>query len=157
MRNNRSVTWVIQAIFINRLMIKQILGFALGLSGFLWVSCSSVKTDDILTAGTKQGEYVILTDKLTESEDFYGYENSNIPLRIYISEGKISKVEAYDHAETPDYFVDVEAKLLPAWNGLTIAEALQQTPDAVSGATYSSEAVIKSVVAGLKYAQEKGI
>lgn len=138
-------------------MTKQIVTLALGLSSLFLLSCSGVKTDGILTEGSKEGEYIILTDKLTESEDFYGYENSNIPLRIYVAEGRITKIEAYDHAETADFFADVETNLLPAWNGLTVAEALQKTPDAVSGATYSSEAVIKSVAAGLRYAQEKGI
>ncbi|MBQ2030550.1 MAG: FMN-binding protein, partial [Bacteroidaceae bacterium] len=44
----------------------------------------------------------------------------------------------------PEFFVYVKP-LLKAWNGKTLREAAHFKPDAVSGATFSSDAVIKTV------------
>lgn len=134
--------------------------FLLGLAAstlLIVVACSSITTDAILTKGQKPNSYIVHTDKLTQSEDFYGYEDHNIPLRIYISKGKIDTIEAYGHRETEEFFALVEARLLPKWKGLTVEQALGAKFDAVSGATYSSDAVIKSVKIGLEYAKKKGV
>lgn len=125
--------------------------------GALASTSLSAQTDEVIKAGSKKGQYVIHTDKLTQGEAYHGYAEHNIPLRIYIDNGKIEKVEAYGHQETPRFFARVEKQLLPQWAGKTIKEALKKQPDAVTGATYSSEAVLKSVKVGLKYAQKKGI
>lgn len=138
---------------MNKKAVLTIIAVSLGLT----TACSDIKTDEILTQGAKANEYIILTDKLTQGEDYYGYEEHNIPLRIYISDDKIERVEAYEHLETEEYFHLVEQQLLPRWQGKTIREALENVPDAISGATYSSDAVIKSVRAGLEYAREKGL
>lgn len=137
--------------------MKRINYLALGLSALLLVSCSSVKTDDILTKGSKEGDYIILTDKLTQTEEFQGHEEKNIPLRIYVSQGKITKIEPYDYLDHAEQMGMVQDGLLPKWEGLTIDEAIATEVDAVSGATDSSSAIIKSVKAGLTYAKEKGI
>lgn len=127
------------------------------IAGALTSTTLSAQTDDVIKAGSKKGEYVINTDKITKGEKYHGYANQNIPLRIYINNGKIEKVEAYGHKETPRYFARVEKTLLPQWAGKTIKEALKKSPDAITGATFSSEAVINGVKAGLKYAEKKGI
>lgn len=130
---------------------------ALSFAVLAFVACSSDKTDGIITAGDGDNAYIILTDKLTQAEDYHGYEEHNIPLRIYLKDGKIERIEAYDHQETEEFFASVEQSLLPAWQGLTIEEGIAREVDAVSGATYSSRSVIKSVRRGLEYAREKGL
>ena len=75
-----------------------------------------------------------------------------VPLDIYIEDGKISEIKALPNAETPSFFSRA-AELLSKWNGKTPAEALEMKVDAVSGATYSSAAIISNVNAGLAHYQ----
>lgn len=45
--------------------------------------------------------------------------------------------------------------LLDKWNGMMVKKAVKANVDVVTGATYSSDAVIKNVQKGLKYYMEK--
>lgn len=131
--------------------------FLLAALSLAMLSCSGVKTDGILTPAEKEGDYILLTNELTQGEEFHGHEEHNIPLRIYLSQGKVTKIEAYDYLESPEYFADLEAKLLGQYDGLTIQDALNKEVDAISGATESSTAVLKSIRVGLEYAKSKGL
>ena len=71
-----------------------------------------------------------------------------VPLDIYISEGRITDIKALPNAESPAFFERASA-LFSGWTGKTPEEALQMKADAVSGATYSSTAIINNVNAGL--------
>lgn len=75
-----------------------------------------------------------------------------VPLDIYISDGKITEVKALSNAETPSFFKRA-SKLLSAWNGKTPAEVEEMDVDGVSGATYTSEAIINNVNVGVAYYQ----
>jgi len=77
--------------------------------------------------------------------------NGPTPLLIALdAEGRIKDVVLLENQETP-HFVQrvVESGLYEAWNGLTIDEALNKDVDAVSGATYTSNGVKKSLIARL--------
>ena len=64
--------------------------------------------------------------------------------------GRIVYIKALQNTETPAYFNLVkESGLFERLNGLTVEEALATDLDAVSGATYSSEAVIGNIRAAL--------
>lgn len=130
--------------------------FLLAALSLAMLSCSGVKTDGILTPAEKEGDYILLTNELTQGEEFHGHEEHNIPLRIYLSQGKVTKIEAYDYLESPEYFPDW-APLLGQYDGLTIQDALNKEVDAISGATESSTAVLKSIRVGLEYAKSKGL
>jgi Na+-translocating ferredoxin:NAD+ oxidoreductase RnfG subunit len=69
-----------------------------------------------------------------------------VPLLIgFDKEEKISGVIVIQHRETAEYMDRaMNSGLLSAWNGLDREEALRKKVDAVSGATFTSEAVIKS-------------
>ena len=95
---------------------------------------------------------VIYTGDLAKK--VYGY-NGPTPLNIHIEGGRIVRIEALPNNETPQYFKRVTAKIFPQYEGKTIAEAQQLHVDAVSGATYSSEAVIKNIQMGLEQAASK--
>lgn len=71
-----------------------------------------------------------------------------VPMDIYIYDGKISEIRPLPNAETPSFFKRAEA-VLPAWIGKTPEEAQTIKVDAVSGATYSSTAIINNVRVGL--------
>ena len=82
--------------------------------------------------------------------DIRGFKGDT-PLNIYISEGIVVKVEALNNRETPRFFNRVSNILLDAWNGMTVSQAKKLQVDGVTGATYSSRAVIETVQRGLEY------
>ena len=92
---------------------------------------------------------VIYTGEL--GKKIYGY-NGTTPLNIHIEGGRIVRIEALPNDETPQYFKRAAAKIFPQYEGKTVAEARQLRVDAVTGATYSSEAIIKNIQLGLEQA-----
>lgn len=107
---------------------------------------SSSATDMLRTLS--DGTIVINTTGL--GKDIIGY-SGRVPLEISIKDGVVTHVEALKNAESPNYFGHAK-ELLSAWDGLTIAEAQAKQVDAVSGATYSSDAIIGNMHRGLNYA-----
>ena len=102
--------------------------------------------DDVMTK--KDGVYIVNTTKL--SADVQGY-NGPTPLKVYIKDDKIQKIEALPNEDTPGFFARVQENLLNKWNGMTVKQAATAEVDAVSGATYSSNAVKKNVKLGASY------
>jgi electron transport complex protein RnfG len=84
--------------------------------------------------------------------DIEGY-NGSTPLKIYIKKNKVERIEFLKSMETPKYYAKVKKALMDKWNGLKVKDAKMQQVDIVTGATYSSEAVIKNVQVGLEYYQ----
>ena len=78
--------------------------------------------------------------------DIKGYAG-NVPLVILLSpDNKVQKVHLLDNNETPSFLDRVVAKgFLENWTGLSVDEAKAKQVDAVTGATYSSSAISKSV------------
>ena len=96
---------------------------------------------------------VINTTELCK--DVIGYDGPT-PLVIKVVNGVVAKVEALPNTESPSYFERViQGGLLKAVVGKKVSEAAQMELDAVSGATYSSEAVIENLRAGLAEAARK--
>ncbi len=93
----------------------------------------------------------LLIDTTTLCAKYDGY-NGPTPLVIYIKDQKVEKIEALPNYESPDYWVLLDDEnFLARWNGLGISEAAALEVDTVSGATYSSDAVIHNVRKGLIY------
>ena len=101
---------------------------------------TSWMADDTMTK--ENGMTVINTTSL--GKDVQGYLGAT-PLKIYIQKNKVVKIEALKNQETPKYFIKVKKNLLNKWNGMKVKDAKKQKVDVVTGATYSSEAVIKNV------------
>ena len=96
---------------------------------------------------------VINTTELCK--DVIGYDGPT-PLVIKVVGGVVAKVEALPNTESPSYFERViQGGLLKAVVGKKVNEAARMQLDAVSGATYSSEAVIENLRAGLAEAARK--
>ena len=88
-------------------------------------------------------------------KDVVGF-NGPTPLKIKVVNGVVASVEALPNDETPRFFDQVLASgLLNAVVGKTPAEAAEMPLDAVTGATYSSKAVIENLRAGLKEVEKK--
>lgn len=80
------------------------------------------------------------------SDEVQGF-NGPTPLLIALdAENRIKKVVLLENNETPIYAKRVEdSGLYEKWNGLTVKEAMEKGVDAVSGATYTSNSVKKSL------------
>ena len=65
----------------------------------------------------------------------------------------LTKIEPLRNRETPQYF-DKAKKLLEKYEGKSVTKAQETKVDAVSGATFSSKALIKNVQSGLDYYKE---
>ncbi len=78
-----------------------------------------------------------------------GYAGA-VPVDIYLSKGVIRDVKALPNDESPSFFARAST-ILSSWTGKTPAEAAGMKVDAASGATYSSEAIISNVDAGLEH------
>ena len=96
---------------------------------------------------------VINTTELCK--DVIGYDGPT-PLLIKVVDGVVARVDALPNTESPSYFERViQGGLLKAVVGKKVSEAARMQLDAVSGATYSSEAVIENLRAGLAEAARK--
>ena len=104
------------------------------------------------SAITKENGSVIV-NTTTIAKDVEGY-NGPVPLKIYIKKNKIVKIEVLKNQETPKYLAKVKKALLTAWDGLSVKDAKAKQVDAVTGATFTSEAMIKNVQQGLDYYQK---
>ena len=104
--------------------------------------------DDTMTK--ENGVYVINTTEI--GRDIEGYQ-ATTPLKVYIKKDKVEKIEFLKSQETPKYYVKVKKALLNKWDGKKVKDAKTQNIDAVTGATYSSEAVIENVRLALDYYQ----
>ena len=111
---------------------------------------SFIVGDDTMTK--ENGTYVINTT--TIGKDIEGY-NGPTPLKVYIKKNKVERIEFLKSMESPKYYGQVKKALLEKWNGMTVKDARTLQVDAVTGATYSSEAVIQNVQMALDYYQKK--
>lgn len=107
------------------------------------------QSDDIMTQ--EDGMYVVNTTTL--GKDVQGYV-STTPVKVYIKKNKVEKVEFLKNQETPKYMARVKKALLNKWDGLKVKDAAEQKVDGVTGATFSSDAIIKNVQLALEYYQK---
>lgn len=96
----------------------------------------------------EDGAWVVNTTTLTKSIEGY---NGPVPVKIYIKKNKVQKVEVLKNQETPKYMAKVKKSLITAWDGLSVKEAKAKQVDAVTGATFTSNALIENVSKGLDY------
>ena len=120
-------------------------GFTLLLTAVALTSATP-KDDEVMTK--EDGMYVVNTTTL--GKNITGYV-STTPVKISIKKNKVVKVEALKNQETPKYFAKVKKGILDKWNGLKVNDAQKLKVDGITGATFSSEAVIQNVQAGLEY------
>ena len=93
----------------------------------------------------KNGIAIINTSSIVKARGL----NSKTPIKIYIKGNKITKIESLPNQETPAVFASAE-RLLKKFIGKSVDEASTMKVDGVSGATYSSKALIQNVKGGLQ-------
>ena len=95
----------------------------------------------------------IVVDTRLLARDVQGY-GGPVPLRIRVSKGGVvDSIVAEPNAESPDFFNHASA-ILAQWQGKTVDEAAAMEVDGVTGATFSSRAIITNVQRGLAYAKQ---
>ena len=118
---------------------------AVFLGAFLFLT--SLTQDEPIMIKEKDVTIINTTSLATDIEGYVG----QTPVKIYIQNGKVLRVESLENEETPKYFDMVEKGLMKKWNGVPVAKAEKQKVDVVTGATISSEAVIENVRRGISY------
>ena len=98
---------------------------------------------------TKQadGTYVVNTTTICKTTGYKG----RTPLEVSIKNNQVVKVVALKNQETPKYFGMVKKELLPKYEGMKVGKVAKSKVDAVTGATYSSQAVSANVKAAVEY------
>ncbi len=96
----------------------------------------------------KGNAYIVNTTKLTP--DVRGYAGP-VPIEVTISAGKITSIKALPNHETADFFQSAKNKITKQYVGLTVRQARALHPDAATGATYSSRALIQNINQALNY------
>ena len=113
------------------------------------VLMSAGKQDGAITK--EDGAYVVNTTTIAQGVEGYA---GPVPVKIYIKKNKIEKVEVLKNQETPKYLAKVKKALLTAWDGMSVKDAKAKKVDGVTGATFTSQALIENVQKGLDYYQK---
>ena len=108
---------------------------------------SGGSADEVMTRSA-DGTYVVNTTTLAPTVK--GYAGAT-PLKIHIKNDRVVKIEALPNRESHNVFLRAEKGLFGKWTGKHVGEASKQKVDAVSGATYSSNAIKENVKRGLSY------
>lgn len=100
------------------------------------------------SAQNKKAADKVVVNTTEMCKDVLGHHAAT-PVQITIESGKITSVIALPSEETPSFY-EMAVKVLDAFKGMTVQEALEAEVDAVSGATMSSDALIENVKTGLR-------
>jgi uncharacterized protein with FMN-binding domain len=132
--------------------MKNLVVSAISFALVLFSVAGASAQDKVQTLRTeKDGTEVVNTSEIGKSFDGFA---GTVPVEIYLKDGKITQIVPLDNEETPDFFKKA-CTLLSKWTGKSVKEALGTRVDAVSGATFSSEALILNVKSGLEYYLKK--
>lgn len=110
--------------------------------------CLTAATQHKGAISKKNGTTVVNTTSIAAKVRGYG---GTTPLKIYISKNKITRIETLPNNESPGIFSKKAKRLLSAYIGKDPETAAKMKVDAMSGATYSSEALIGNMRKGLEY------
>ena len=122
--------------------MKKILLTALLLAAFSFADAQDVMKKE------KNGTYVVNTTTL--AKDVEGY-NGTTPVEVYIKKNKIVKVVPLKSQEGPKYVAKVKKGMLPKYEGMNVKKGTVVDVDAVTGATFTSEAIKENVKRAVAY------
>ena len=106
-------------------------------------------------AAAPKGPKTVVVNTTKSGKAVMGFAGTT-PVEITVTDGKVEKVVALPNSETPAYFQKVlDSPIFTKLIGKTVQEASAVQLDAVSGATFSSTAVIENITIGLKEAEKK--
>ena len=126
--------------------MKHLLNITLLLALVVTLTSAAKGDDGVMTK--ENGVYVVNTTTL--GKKVTGYVGAT-PLKVYIEKDKIVRVEMLRNQETPKYNAMIKRKMLGQWEGMKVKDASKQSVDAVTGATFTSNAVKENVKLALEY------
>lgn len=127
------------------LMKQKFLSVTVALAAFALMGAGVSKNAIKYSKGTA----IVNTSSIVKARGFQG----KTPVKIYIKGNRITKIVSLPNQETPAVFARAE-ELLSKFVGKKVDDAATMKVDGVSGATYSSKALIENVRGGLKYYKE---
>ena len=77
-----------------------------------------------------------------------------VPIELHLRDGRIERLEVLPNSETPSFLEAVTDELPARWVGHTAEEAATMEVDVVSGATFTSRALIGNVRLAARYAAD---
>ncbi|MBR4002209.1 MAG: FMN-binding protein [Bacteroidales bacterium] len=116
------------------------------------IALASVAFTVFPASAQKKADEKKVIDTTVMCKDVLGHHAAT-PVKITIVGGKIQSVEALPSDETPSFYQNA-VKILDAFKGMTVKEALESDVDAISGCTMSCEALKENIKAGLKSIQK---
>lgn len=111
-------------------------------------AAATVLAADKVIRKQNNGTFVVNTS--TIAKDVRGY-NGLTPLEIHIKDDRIVKIIILSNNETRNYFERVKKNLMSKWIGMKVNKVLSTDIDAVTGATYTSDAVTENMKRALEY------
>jgi electron transport complex protein RnfG len=117
------------------------------LSVLLAVAFVTASAQDVMRK-EKDGTYVVNTTTL--AQDVEGY-NGPTPVEVYIKKNKIVKVVPLKSQEGPKYVAKVKKDMLPKYEQMNVKKGTVQDVDAVTGATFTSQAVQENIRRAVAY------
>lgn len=111
-------------------------------------AAATVLAADKVIRKQNNGTFVVNTS--TIAKDVRGY-NGPTPLEIHIKDDRIVKIIILSNNETRNYFERVKKNLMSKWIGMKVNNVLSTDIDAVTGATYTSDAVTENMKRALEY------
>lgn len=117
------------------------------LTALLLAAFSFADAQDVMKK-EKDGTYVVNTTTL--AKDVEGY-NGTTPIEVYIKKNKIVKVVPLKSQEGPKYVAKVKKGMLPKYEGMNVKKGTVADVDAVTGATFTSEAIKENVKRAVAY------
>ena len=119
------------------------------IGGVSWAYHAHATAGPATPASQSAGDTLVV-NTTDMARDVIGF-NDRTPLEIKLVDGVIVGIKALPNKESPGYFRRVvSSAIFQAPIGKKPAEVLDMQLDAVSGATYSSEAVIENLRRGLR-------
>ena len=123
----------------------KVCGYSIGNRDMVAQTSSGAEADVADVASEMLAADTVVISSIGIADKVIGYAGTT-PVEISIANGRIVSVVPLDNDESPRFMRSVvESGLFERWNGLTLDEAVNVDVDAVSGATYTSMAAIKTV------------
>lgn len=97
---------------------------------------------------TEKGDTLIV-DTTVPGEGIIGY-GGQVPVKVYVVRGRVADIVLGENSETPRFIKRVYGIITPNWIGLKLKDAAKAEVDAVTGATYSSNALIGNFKLAMK-------
>ncbi len=110
----------------------------------------AAQADDVMRK-EKDGTYVVNTTTL--AKDVEGYAGPT-PVEVYIKKGKIVKVVPLKTMDGPKYVAKVKNQMLPKYEDMNVKKGTVAEVDAVTGATFTSQAIQENVRRAVDYYQK---